>query len=878
MMNTAKKSSDLKSRETFVYKDCVVSRQLKGLINHMDVVEECRVEIQALGQQWDLLTILGMMSGENMDMSATREGFRRLTSELLDNLAREILNKTAQHIVAKAQVAVDIVIRNLFERTADIGFLATDDDIRECLKGNKETSALQARFREYVAKYSVYDNIILLDAQGQVLVQMDDTHPVGNSQDPILQESMQTAAAFVEAYRHTDLVPQREKSLVYAYRVTASNRPDSEILGVLCLCFRFENELDGVFRELTGGSTREVILLTDHGGRVLASSDHYHIPPGVALPLLVDQPYGVCWFSGRPYLAKTCVTRGYQGYMGLGWHGHVMVPLEQAFVDDDGMENAVEASVMLAVMNNPRLFSEALRRIPREASAIQQELDRTVWNGNIRHDGSSGGASGVLLWEIGRTGRRTQTVFENSIGRLHQTVVSATLHDASFVASLAINIMDRNLYERANDCRWWALTGRFRELLGKAFISDEARDELNGILTYINGLYTVYSSLLMVDVNGVVVATSTAASRSWIGKSIHAGWVKDVLGLNRSEQYAVSDFEPSELYDGRHTFVFGAAIIGSAGRTVGGIAIVFDSEPQFASMLDDALPRGADGKVVDGAVGLFVDASGLVIAAAGGRYKVGQHMALPEYLRNPQPGTAYAGVFEIDGVYYAAGARKGSGYREYKGIGDSYQYGISAIVLIPLGVVRKDSLSLANRLTADKVAEARQATDSTRASDIPLFATFFSGAHWLALPVDSVCEAVSIDHVTRIPGVHAGVSGCAFYKTQSIPVVDLNYMTSGKASATEHFVMVVAMIGQAHRIGLVVDRLGPVIPGCRTGDGYEPVGAFQKRGMIKGVIHTVAAAESPMAVVLDLASVFNTVGGDQLAGVLAEHIAALPSR
>jgi len=35
---------------------------------------------------------------------------------------------------AKAQVAVDIVIRNLFERTADIGFLATDDDIREFIR------------------------------------------------------------------------------------------------------------------------------------------------------------------------------------------------------------------------------------------------------------------------------------------------------------------------------------------------------------------------------------------------------------------------------------------------------------------------------------------------------------------------------------------------------------------------------------------------------------------------------------------------------------------------------------------------------------------------------------------------------------------------
>ncbi|HAS83155.1 MAG TPA: chemotaxis protein CheW [Verrucomicrobia bacterium] len=875
-MNSVKNSIEASSRETFVYKDCIVSRQLKGLINHMDVVEECRVEIQALGQQWDLLTILGMMSGENMDMSATREGFRRLTSELLDNLAREILNKTVQHIVAKAQVAVDIVIRNLFERTADIGFLATDDDIRECLNGNKQDkSALQARFREYVAKYSVYDNIMLLDAQGQVQVQMDDAHPVEYSRDPILRAAMQTKAAFVEAYRHTDLMPHRDKTLVYAYRVTASNRPDSEVLGVLCLCFRFENEMDGVFAELTGGSTREVILLTDHEGRVLASSDHYHIPPGAALPLIVDRRYGVCWFSGRPYLTKTCATRGYQGYMGLGWHGHVMVPLEQAFVDDEGSEKQVDSLVLLAVMNNPRLFSEALRRIPREASSIQQELDRTVWNGNIRHDGNRGGASGVLLWEIGRTGRRTQTVFENSIGRLHQTVVSASLYDASFVASLAINIMDRNLYERANDCRWWALTGRFRTLLGNGFITDEARDELNGILKYINDLYTVYSNLLLFDVKGVVVATSTASSRPWIGKPLDAGWVKDVLSLNRSEQYAVSDFDSSDLYGGRHTFIYGAAVVGNAGRTVGGIAIVFDSEPQFAAMLDDALPRDGDGMPVDGAVGLFVDASGLVIASAGGRYQVGQHLALPGYLCNPEPGRAYAGVYELDGVYYAAGARKGDGYREYKGPGDRYQYGISAIVLIPLGVVARDSQSLVNRVAAEKIAALRQSADGTKVSDIPLFATFFAGAHWLALPVEAVCEAVSINHVSRIPGVHAGVSGCTFYKAQSIPVIDLNYMTSGASSACDPLIMVVGMINATTRVGLMVDRLGPVIPGCRSGDGFEPVGAFQKRGMIKGVIHAVGAAESPMAVVLDLDAVFNSVGGAQLAGVLAEHIAAL---
>lgn len=163
---------DKYSLETFAYKDVLVPAQLRGLIDHMSTVESYRVELYTLGQQWDLLTILGQMSGENMDMSVTREGFKELTSQLLSNLALEILKKTVQQATSKAQVAVDIVIRNLFERTADIGFLATDEGIRKFIRKQSNESEIRKRFAEYVAKYSVYDNIILLDTEGRVLTEL----------------------------------------------------------------------------------------------------------------------------------------------------------------------------------------------------------------------------------------------------------------------------------------------------------------------------------------------------------------------------------------------------------------------------------------------------------------------------------------------------------------------------------------------------------------------------------------------------------------------------------------------------------------------------------------------------------------------------------
>ena len=113
-----------------IYKSIELDDRLSGVVRHMGQVEEYREALQNLQGIWDTLTLLGQLSGLGNDMTSTRTAFSRLTSDLLNQLGNEYLKKSILKAKACAQVSIDILVRNLYERTADIGFLATDADIR----------------------------------------------------------------------------------------------------------------------------------------------------------------------------------------------------------------------------------------------------------------------------------------------------------------------------------------------------------------------------------------------------------------------------------------------------------------------------------------------------------------------------------------------------------------------------------------------------------------------------------------------------------------------------------------------------------------------------------------------------------------------------
>ena len=615
----------------------MIQYQNKDFLTFMPDVQEYNSNLLKMNTQWDSIKLLSEINCpvQSRDilphMHKIQNSFFQLQKELIETLEAENLKKLEQKIVSKAQVAVDILIRNLYERTADVGFLSTDDEVRRFV-GTKEQhepqnggmeegryakrEKLLRRLEEYVAKYSVYEEIIILDQSLRVLINLDQTNKIEGMRmnDPLLHETLTSAADYIETFRKSELQPQKEISHIFSSKIFDENT--GSVIGVICLCFRFENEMQRVFEKLDIDYDGSVIAIIDGSNTVIASSDANHLPCGLTAEAVASEENGVVYYRGNEYIARTVATKGYQGYFGLGWRGHIMIPLRVAFQEKkERMFVQSNRSMMEGLMQKANSFSIALHDIILKTQEINSSLRRIVFNGEILMKEESGDDESHRLKPILRTvsqmGSDTSKLFETSVRDLFSTVISSSMRDVGFLASLSIDIMDRNLYERANDCRWWALNTTFRNILSKSQISPQDNAKLTDILTYINSLYTVYSNLFLFDITGKIVAVSNPANCSDIGKKLDKKYIRDVLNNTNEAKYFVSDFAASDLYENRHTYIYGASVTdaNNDSQTVGGIGIVFDSDFQFRTMLHDSLSLKKDSFAV------FADRKGMIVSS-----------------------------------------------------------------------------------------------------------------------------------------------------------------------------------------------------------------------------------------------------------------------
>ncbi|MFY9093932.1 chemotaxis protein CheW, partial [Aliarcobacter butzleri] len=471
--------------ETISYKGITIKRELYPIIKYIEDVDKYKDELGTLSSSWDMLALLGQLGDINIDIGKTKENFLNLTSTLLNHLSFQQIKKVTQEMRFKSQVTIDVLIRNLFERTADIGFLATDDDIRLFLENfvskYDENSLvikqeIQKKFKEYVSKYSVYFDIVLFDVHGKIVVRLNEDINLEKVDTSFIQKVLNTSDDYIESYKYHDFLPQYKKSLVYSYKVTKSNDSGSKDLGVLALCFRFTDEMNAIFGNLVDAKNKECLTILDEDGYVIASSDKEHINLGVKLPIVLNENYKIVSYAGRDYIAKTCETNGYQGFYGLKWYGHIMIPLEYAFLSDELNSLVVDENIINSMMENEQHFSKELKEVFYNSKTIQDNLIRVIWNGNIvqsKLNSTNREFSRALLNEIGITGNKANSSLDN----LNQTIISSILKDCEFLSSLAIDIMDRNLYERANDCRWWALNSYFKEALDDYSTISEKKEE-----------------------------------------------------------------------------------------------------------------------------------------------------------------------------------------------------------------------------------------------------------------------------------------------------------------------------------------------------------------------------------------------------------------
>ena len=750
-------------------------------------------------------------------MAATRANFNRLEEELVTGLVREKVATVQNALGAKAQYVINILVRNLYERTADVNFLATDNELCAFVAGTKESTGntqsddqqrIRARLLAYRSKYTVYDEIILLDVAGNVLVQVDEATPLEGSSDPLIAQTL-AADNYIETFRASSLRPGKKQALIYSRRML---HPETgAIVGVLCLCFNLEQEGAGIFLTHRDTAGCSIMLLLDNDNRVILSADELWIPLNTVVPTNHSATPTLKMLGGREYLVRTFKAEGYQGYMGPpGWQGQVMIPLEVAF---NGMKSSylagLDKEIFEGLLSHAHSFCPPLYEIMTAAETIR----RVVWNGQVMTAGQHGELMKLktILDQISETGNRSNELFAKSINDLYDTVLASSLNDAEFVSALLIDLMDRNLYERSDDCRWWALTPELQITLANPERDWESIAKLNNILNYINRLYTVYTRIFVYDNSGRIIASSDTRhtgtpdniqliGTQLIGMQIDDVTLEQVQALRTEQDYYVSPFSPSALYDDAPTYVYHAAIRDPDNNrlVVGGIGLVFDSTPEFSAMLEGGLSEQAD------CTAYFINRQGVILSSTDASRPAGTHLALNADLLALPNGDSASRIIIHDGNYNILGCTASSGYREFK-VTDGYHEDVLAVLLHSFGSVRERK-ETGNKSQTTLIAASAESGGHE-------FATFFIDGSLYALPADCVLEAlpasaiapVSMD--SRIERVGLLAQQHDSKEKKYVWVFDLGYLMHGNRTVTDNASQVIIVRYNKQTLGLLVSEL-----------------------------------------------------------------------
>jgi hypothetical protein len=160
------------------------------------------------------------------------------------------------------------------------------------------------------------------------------------------------------------------------------------------------------------------------------------------------------------------------------------------------------------------------------------------------------------------------------------------------LADLALNlieVIDRNLYERSCDVRWWATDSAVVAACADA--SPNTTAYASKRLGIILDSYTVYSDLVVCNLQGQVIAHGRPDKFPKLtGASMTSqAWFRDALATRDGTQFAVSDVAPSAELSGRMVVPYAAAIREGGevnGKVIGVLGIFFDWSTQAQVVVD----------------------------------------------------------------------------------------------------------------------------------------------------------------------------------------------------------------------------------------------------------------------------------------------------
>jgi hypothetical protein len=262
----------------------------------------------------------------------------------------------------------------------------------------------------------------------------------------------------------------------------------------------------------------------------------------------------------------------------------------------------------------------------------------------------------VLNKELAGSLSRLTELGDSMIDRLR-------LHEGQRGADLALNlveIIDRNLYERSCDVRWWATDSSVVDCLAVA--NADAIEYASRRLGVILGSYTVYLDLWIVAADGTIVANGRPGTYAVVGRNVaDTSLFEDAMSTKTGAEFVAADVASSPLLNRAQVATYATAIRENGavdGRPLGVLVIFFDWAPQAQAVVKGVRLTEDEWKRTRC---LIVDSSFRIIASSDGKG------ILDDRLRIATNGKTSGFYYENDGSTVSFAATPG--YESYRGLG-----------------------------------------------------------------------------------------------------------------------------------------------------------------------------------------------------------------
>ena len=275
------------------------------------------------------------------------------------------------------------------------------------------------------------------------------------------------------------------------------------------------------------------------------------------------------------------------------------------------------------------------------------------------HAGEAGRAFAVVASEVSDVSTRIEAVscqLDREVSHALNSMRGQRLID---LALHAIEIIDRNLYERSCDVRWWVTDASVVTLADDS--SPTQRQLTAGRLGVILAAYTVYRDLWVCAPDGSVLANGRPEEYAATGASVaETEWFREAMNSADGNAFAVGSVSCHPLLNQR-VLTYAAAIRAGGetnGRPIGVMAIHFDWDQQAQAVVDGIRLEAHEEARTQV---LILDAEHRVLAGRGQAVKIGPR------IEGLVPGAAAGVLTRPDGTLIAYAPTPG--FETYRGLG-----------------------------------------------------------------------------------------------------------------------------------------------------------------------------------------------------------------